>query len=434
MKMPEGRGRGLDNYLRTTSVNTKMMHSREIPIVILIILAASTSHSFGFQAQQVSTFTSPDSSAEAFGSFIDTVDSTLYLSVYQIDSPHVAQKILEILREGKKVTIIVEESPAGGFSKDSEGLLSLLLDNGATVYLAGDQYRFYHGKYGVSDNETLFLTTENLGKNGFPPRGLKGNRGWGVIVEDSDLSRYFTGVFFKDLNHSILFSSSTPSINFSTSTSPYTSIFKMKTFQGEFTVTPVVAPAEAVERIVSLLDSANNSIYVEQFYVYKYWGRRKTGSVQETPNPFLEHAIGAARRGVKVRILLDDTWYNVERDDPVSNLNTVLYVNEVARLEGLDLEARLIDSEQLGIEKLHTKGVVVDDKLALISSINWNENSPRNNREVGVIIEGEPARYYSDVFMFDWGIKKEESEKKPVIVTVVFISLIAIFYLRRGRK
>jgi phosphatidylserine/phosphatidylglycerophosphate/cardiolipin synthase-like enzyme len=161
---------------------------------------------------------------------------------------------------------------------------------------------------------------------------------------------------------------------------------------------------------LSLLDSANTSIYIEQFYIYTYWGRRATGSVHETPNLFLEHTIDATRRDVEVRILLDETWYYIERDDPVSNHNTVLYGNKIARIEDLDPEAKLIDLENLGFEKLHAKGIVVDEKAALISSVNCNENSPKNNREVGVIIIREPTEYFANVFKHDWnGTHAEEN-------------------------
>jgi len=39
----------------------------------------------------------------------------------------------------------------------------------------------------------------------------------------------------------------------------------------------------------------------------------------------------------------------------------------------------------------------------LVSSINWNENSPRNNREIGVIAEGPVADYFVGKFFTDWG-------------------------------
>ncbi len=389
----------------------------------------------GFTSDEISTFVSPDSSYEGFETFIDTVDSFLYLSVYQISSPGVAEEIFELLREGKNVTIIVDDSPAGGIPQNEKAILSMLLVNGAEVYSAGDEYRFYHGKFGVADNETLFITTENLGDTGFPRSGAKGNRGWGAIIEDTEISRYFAKIFFTDLSHSQAYEATSFDIDTSTEAETFSPVFAFKRYNGRFEITPVVAPEDAVEKIVRLLDSANESIYVEQFYIYKYWGKRKTGSVEKTPNLFLEAAIDAARRGVEVRILMDSTWYNIEREDPISNYHTASYVNDIARKEGLDMEARLVDADKLGIEKLHTKGVVVDGRLALVSSVNWNENSPMNNREVGVIIEGAPAEYFEEVFLYDWGIVQGENDgaDKMIVIVIAAAAVIAIFIVRRAR-
>jgi hypothetical protein len=53
----------------------------------------------------------------------------------------------------------------------------------------------------------------------------------------------------------------------------------------------------------------------------------------------------------------------------------------------------------------HNKGIIVDGRIVLISSINYSDNSIENNREAGVIIENEDvARWYQDIFDFDWGI------------------------------
>jgi phosphatidylserine/phosphatidylglycerophosphate/cardiolipin synthase-like enzyme len=54
---------------------------------------------------------------------------------------------------------------------------------------------------------------------------------------------------------------------------------------------------------------------------------------------------------------------------------------------------------------VHNKGVIVDNKSVLISSINWNENSFTNNREVGVIITHPSiAQYYCQIFLADWNL------------------------------
>jgi phosphatidylserine/phosphatidylglycerophosphate/cardiolipin synthase-like enzyme len=74
------------------------------------------------------------------------------------------------------------------------------------------------------------------------------------------------------------------------------------------------------------------------------------------------------------------------------------YVNDTARREGLDLQARIIKSSLAGLDKIHNKGVVVDGRRALVSSVNWSLNSPLNNREVSLLIDNQQiAGYFTDV-------------------------------------
>ena len=68
---------------------------------------------------------------------------------------------------------------------------------------------------------------------------------------------------------------------------------------------------------------------------------------------------------------------------------------------------------------VHNKGLIVDNKSVLISSVNWNENSVTRNREVGIIIEDcEVAQYYTNVFFYDWNLSppklQKQSEEKYV--------------------
>ena len=78
-------------------------------------------------------------------------------------------------------------------------------------------------------------------------------------------------------------------------------------------------------------------------------------------------------------------------------------INARAAAEGLPMEARLARIGSGYPEKVHNKGVIVDGNAVLISSVNWNENSPSFNREAGVIIESPDAgTYFSDVFTADW--------------------------------
>jgi PKD repeat protein len=151
-----------------------------------------------------------------------------------------------------------------------------------------------------------------------------------------------------------------------------------------------------------MLESASGRVLVQEFYIYKHWGDRSTGSVGTTPNLYLESVIDAARRGCQVRVLLDSTYYNVDEDDPIDNDNTVDYINGIAAAEGLDMEAKLVNLDEHGFDKVHNKGLVADDSV-LISSINWNLNSVTRNRESGIIIENaEAADYFAAIFDHDW--------------------------------
>ena len=167
--------------------------------------------------------------------------------------------------------------------------------------------------------------------------------------------------------------------------------FDPATFTGA-RVTPVIAP-DTSDEITDLLVSAQESIEIQQAYI--------TNESKTRLNPYLATAINASRRGVHVRVLLDSYWYNTE--DEADNDEMVALINRIAASDNLPLEARCADLEASGLEKIHNKGVIVDDRAVLVSSINWNTNSPGFNREAGVIIEQpEVARYFRTVFDADW--------------------------------
>ena len=164
---------------------------------------------------------------------------------------------------------------------------------------------------------------------------------------------------------------------------PYPSPVTPKTFNGA-QVTPVIAP-DTSSAVTGLLDSAQESIEIQQAYI--------TNESKTDLNPYLVTSINASRRGVHVRILLDSYWYNTA--DEADNDEMVALINRIAAIEHLPLEARCANLAASGLEKIHNKGVIVDDREVLVSSINWNTNSPDFNREAGVIVEQpEVARVF----------------------------------------
>ena len=144
-------------------------------------------------------------------------------------------------------------------------------------------------------------------------------------------------------------------------------------------ITPVLSPDNSEAAIIALIDSANESLFIEQIYV--------SGWLDD-----ILLAIQAAhQRGVDVRVIQD---HNGHHEDG----SNILTTNGVS--------VRLLKpnaSIGASFDSQHNKGVIVDGKLTLVCSINWSPTSIRQNREAGLIIESDTvAAYYTDLFMYDW--------------------------------
>jgi cardiolipin synthase A/B len=385
-----------------------------------------------FHNVTVTTFVSPDCSSDVFSYAMNSASDEVLVNVYEFSSPAIGELLIDAKTRGVDVRVLVEGGPVGGKSPEENSLLFKLSEQGIPVLemrsLPGDPapYRYDHAKYVVIDRQATLVTSENFKYSGFPPPGISSNRGWGVYLEDPALADYFTKVYLWDSKGK--------------SVAPYTGImgnpeslpkgkrtteFGSGYFNGA-TVRPVIAPDTSNE-ITNLINSAERSIEIEQAYI--------TNETPDSLNPYLSAAVNASRRGVHVRILLDSYWYNIE--DEKDNDEMVDLINRIATSEHIPLEARCADLQMNQIKQIHNKGLIVDDSRVLVSSINWNSNSPNFNREAGVIIEHEGvARYFLDVFEDDWtpSIRSPEIKTaylKFVIVAIILVGLLIVYYRRQ---
>jgi len=144
---------------------------------------------------------------------------------------------------------------------------------------------------------------------------------------------------------------------------------------------------------------AGDTVLVSQFYEHAAWG--PAGATPQTdPNPRLEAYLDAARRGARVRILLNSHVFGGYQNE---NVETVAYLQATARREGLDLEARLGNPTLLG---LHNKLVLVHAGgrgTVHAGSLNGSEVSSKANREVALQVRSDAAyEYLRAVFEHDW--------------------------------
>jgi phosphatidylserine/phosphatidylglycerophosphate/cardiolipin synthase-like enzyme len=319
-----------------------------------------------------------------------TADRRILLAGYTFTSERAADALASAASRGVKVRVLVDGAPVGGLTRREAGVLDSLVARGVEVRVLGGslaRYDFHHAKYAVADDRALVLT-EN-----WKPAGTGGHasRGWGAVVDSEAAAARLADLFRADTG----WRGATPWSEFSRGES-FTAAEgppANETYPSEFAPENVevssssvlIAPDNAEDALVDLLDSADESIRVQQVAI----GGRRTGLLHAT--------LRAARRGVEVEVLLSSAWY-VEED----NRKLVEWLNERAESEDLPLEARMANP-QGRYEKIHAKGVVVDGEAAVVGSLNWNDHSARENREVAVVLRGEAVGgYYANAFDSDW--------------------------------
>ncbi len=368
-------------------------------------------------------FVSPDSSYEVLVNEISGASASIDICLYQFTNWNISERIIERLNANVKVRVLMEGGPADGVEEEQKYILQKIHENGGEVRFMltnatlGARYRYVHAKYAVIDSESVIILSENWKYTGIPVNNTCGNRGWGVVIRNASVTAYFSQVFSADwdcVGYDIVFfspkdknygnASSGFELNDWIETGYYDPVFPSMTLEGDFAVSPILSPDTSFledEGILGLMNGATESIYIEQLE----FAMNFNDGGRAFENPFLLAVISAAEeRQVDVKILLSQR-YSYLNNTALDNYDTYVYINELARARNITehLEARLVDYDRLGLSKVHNKGMIVDGKWTLISSINLNRNSVCQNREVGVIIESEDvAQYFTSIFLWDW--------------------------------
>lgn len=317
-------------------------------------------------------------------------DRRLLLAGYTLTSERVTEALLAADRRGTEVRVLLDGAPVGGVTDRQARLLERLAAAGIEVrLLAGPhaRYRHHHPKYAVVDEQAL-VSTEN-----FKPAGTGGmsSRGWAIVLHDAEVAdalaelhatdrRWRAATPWREYRKGRDFADEDPALGeFESRRDPRRVEYEAARL--------LAAPDNAEAELVEELDAADERILLQQV------------EIDDRENRLLRAVLRAADRGVTVRIHLSDGWY-VEED----NAALVAWLNRRADAEGWDLKAR-VDGRAGGhpnYEKVHTKGVIVDDTVVL-GSLNWANEAGQKNREVLVALSGtEVVDYYAAVFDADW--------------------------------
>jgi len=359
------------------------------------------------------------------------------LSIYTIEHREMAQILAAAARRGVQVRILLEGSPPGGISDLQKWCVAEIAAAGGQIrYLAPledaptgyrTRYRFSHAKYGVIDSGLVINGTENFNYDAMPSavKGrVGGRRGFYLITAAPPVVAALTQLFaidwapdhFLDLYPFELAHTKYggPPIDFvfpelkeyDIRESPFRTPI---TVSGPAQFVVISAPENAVRPDAGLnalirRAGAGDEIMLMQLYENKNWGETTSNPIAD-PNPRLLALIEAARRGARVRLLLDSFFD--EADALRSNRATVDYIQNLANTEKLDLEARLGNPTLGGI---HAKLALVRlgaERWSAVGSLNGGEISHKLNREV--LVMTDLAGVYErllEVFVWDWAQTK----------------------------
>jgi len=368
--------------------------------------AALNNRTFSFVVHNVTAFVSPDCYFDALSSALQSAKESISINIYEFTSPFLYDIVAEMANCNVSVRILAEGSPVGGMKESEKWILNSLASLGCEVRFwkkpKGSVYD--HAKYAVIDNRSVVVGSANWGATGVPKDNTFGNREWGIVLRDEKVARGLLDVFEYDwatAEKAKLDAGKEPART--AAHGAYEPSFVPENFNGNFNARLVFSPENSREEIIRLIRSATDTIFVEQLYIYTYWDNKQS--------PLVSELINASARGVEVRVILN---YNKMYEssyaayDPKSSEKVAAYLREHSNHS---ISVKLFETGEKSIfANVHNKGVIVDNRSVLVSSINWNENSVCNNREVGVIIDSEAAaQYYADAFFRDWNMTEKSA-------------------------
>lgn len=415
----------------------------------------------------VTGFMAPDNAFDTIAALFDGATTSIDLNMYDFQLVDMAQVLASAARRGVSVRVLLEGQPCCDFfiTDQTRYVAKLMHDAGAEVrYMASDstenRFRRYdnvnHAKYAIVDGVKTMLFSGNFKKSSTSRNPASGNRDWGVIIQNGEVATYYRSIFDYDYDplrvdtfaygyNSSRLRLGAPSASFTPSLSSdgdpdgyYLHPFSERTVTGSFRVTPVMVPETDFLNsagILGMVKGAQSEILLEWATLNPFWGASVPNQSQaNTPMPLVQELINAARRGVKVRVLLDGKYDKSSDPEAKANSATVQLLNQIAQAEGLDMIARImpfvvirgsVDSDDYlvrefpGYNEVHNKGIIVDGSQVLISSINGTQASWLRNREAAVIVENlELGEYFGDAFWYDW--YDGTAQSWPVITEVQY--------------
>ncbi|MHA2354921.1 MAG: phospholipase D-like domain-containing protein, partial [Candidatus Thorarchaeota archaeon] len=335
----------------------------------------------------VTTFVSPDGSRDELWRFLNSAEESIYVEVYGINNPYILDLIHELhaTKPTLEMKFLIGYNSLGYYQPNDYVANNLTL-LGYPVKWTSDVFDLAHQKYVIIDNETTIVHAGNWAKSSFPEEGKKANREWSIAMTDTEVTGYYRDVFDYDWRNGLEYNASRDgtgtALSYSQAGSSNPRPFSTPgQFSGQMNVTPIFSPDTSLQGILHLINSAQVTLDIQIPYFTSYGDGGEVDTV-------IDAIIAAQERGVTVRIITEEG----AKDD-------IELVVEELKLHDIPV----VYQYETWFSAQHNKGIIVDGRLVLVSSINYSDESIGANREAGAIIENEDvAQWFLEIFDYDW--------------------------------
>lgn len=176
-----------------------------------------------------------------------------------------------------------------------------------------------------------------------------------------------------------------------TKTTTYTPQFSVYNVKEQMTLSPIFTPDNALDTYLYWIGRSNKSIYIQNPYITKF-----TSTTWPDASPIVKALVTKFNQGVT------DIKIQINQDADHDNVTSYLQgANIPVRWMGNYTSAN--GASYLSTD--HNKLMIIDNKVVILSSINFGENAFLNNRESGMVIQDvNVANYCNKVFEADWAV------------------------------
>ena len=294
---------------------------------------------------------------------INNTHKTLDMAIYGYTFvPEIETALQNALKRGVKIRLVYDLDAKGSTTYDDSLRLAKLVTQSTSDYSTEGQNKKYsneimHNKFYIFDGNKVLTGSANLS-----PNDMSGfNSNTTITILSEEIAKLYTQEFEQMLN-----------TKFHNQKTSHTNMQKFEI--GNTPIEVYFSPQDRITKnhIIPLIKTAKLYIYIPAFLITDKW--------------LADELVSAKMKGVDVKIILDASQAHSQ-------------YSKIKQLRESGIQVKV--ENYAG--KLHSKSIIIDDKISIIGSMNFSKSGQNINDENVLIIKNNGlAEDYRHYFEYLW--------------------------------